>query len=110
MPNFCNDQSTEVSFISGSRINSNVILRRSRAFARDRLGGWKQAPGVWPSFETFGAARRTLRMTVERVARLSRAAQLLGLCLEEHEVVTHHVERGCNVLAHGRAARRLAFE
>src|SRR5437016_13092577 len=36
-----------------------------RAFARGRLEGWKQAPYLWPSFETLGAnCAELLRMTV----------------------------------------------
>jgi len=35
---------------------ATVILRRSRALARDRLEGWKQAPRLRPSFETLGAS------------------------------------------------------
>src|SRR5689334_15096946 len=37
--------------------NNNVILRRSRAIARDRLEGWKHTRSLWPSFET-GARQR----------------------------------------------------
>src|SRR5690349_12997952 len=40
-----------------ARTNTGVILRRSRAFARGRLEGWKHAPCLWPSFET--RARRS---------------------------------------------------
>ena len=35
-----------------------VILRRSRALARDRLEGWKQARCLWPSFETLARLGR----------------------------------------------------
>jgi len=35
----------------------NVMLRRSRAFARDRLEAWQQAPSLLPSFETVARLR-----------------------------------------------------
>jgi len=36
-----------------SATNTAVILRRSRAFARDRLEGWKRRLCLRPSFETL---------------------------------------------------------
>jgi hypothetical protein len=52
-----------VAIVRKCEINSDVILRRARALARDRLEGWQHAPSLWPSFETraFGAL---LRMTL----------------------------------------------
>src|SRR5262249_36457599 len=38
--------------------NTAVILRRPVAWANGRLEGWKQAPCLWPSFETLVRLRR----------------------------------------------------
>ena len=47
-----NFQSITLPLLRTPETNSNVILRRSRALARDRLEGWKQTPSLLPSFET----------------------------------------------------------
>src|ERR1043166_2389478 len=46
--------------LSNARNKLNVILRRPRALARERLEGWPQARSVLPSFETVARFRERL--------------------------------------------------
>jgi hypothetical protein len=48
----------------GLETKTNVILRARATKSCARLEGWLQALNLLPSFETLGALRRALRMTV----------------------------------------------
>ena len=80
-----------------------LILRKSRALARDCLEGWPRAPPLFPSFETraFGIAdasrrRSSTQKTAARAAFCLRMRSSLQWHLltdtDGHEVFARHID------------------